>query len=463
MANVKYLVIAGLVVAGVVATPLIVSKTIDSKIEANSMVLDNNGFKHTILSKSGYFTSKRTFSLEIVDAQKARDFLLDKLVEKNAQYKVFAQSLKTGKKEDVNDAFNGLTLKGEMTNSNLFPDDTKVSLALDKLPLSANKELSDNKELGGAILPLLTRGVFAIDMTIGSDEKLKDLKFRDIKEQIKIDGTALDIDTANQIVTLNEQGGVVNGVVGVGKQNLSVNSDMFVFKSQLDNFKYNFAYKDDINNKGDVEIGKYIFEMADEYSNVKFSLGAIKANSSVEDVRKDLQLKGDYVINNIAFVNETDDIKLNQLLFKLFLRGINSDTMKKLQNDYNMMVLGIGIPSDQAIIEDFVALINQGFKLDFDMAFKGLSGELNLKDVVIETKFEIAKNSYNDKQSPLAIINLLNVTAKVKMHKDDQKTLEALSLVSSEDVANGKVEGDFVIYELVMKEGAVSINGKAMQ
>ena len=128
-----------------------------------------------------------------------------------------------------------------------------------------------------------------------------------------------------------------------------------------------------------------------------------------------------------------------------------------------MMVLGTGTPSDQAIIADFVALINQGFKLDFDVAFKGLSGELNLKDVVIETKFEIVKNTYDDTQSPLAIVNLLDITSKVKMHKDDQKMLEALSIASAEDIANGKVEGDYVIYELVMKNGAMSINGKAMQ
>ncbi len=145
MANVKYLVIAGLVVAGIASTPLIISKTIDSKIEANRVVLEKNGFKQEILNKSGYFESKRIFSLEVIDAQKARDFLLDKLVEKNAQYKLFAQSMKSGTKEEMNDAFNGLSFKGEMTNSNLFPSDSKISLALDKLPTSIHKELTDNK------------------------------------------------------------------------------------------------------------------------------------------------------------------------------------------------------------------------------------------------------------------------------------------------------------------------------
>ena len=463
MANIKYLVIAGLVAAGVASAPLMISKSIDSKIEENRVVLEKNGFKQEILSKIGYFESKRTFNLEVIDAQKARDFLLEKLVEKNAQYKIFAQSLKSGSKEDINDAFNGLSFKGEMTNSNLILGDTKVSLTLDKLSTSINKELSDNQEVSKVILPLLGKGVLAIDMTIGSDEKLKDLKFKDIKEQIKIEGTALDIDTANQTLTLNERSGIINGTLGVAKQSLSVTADMFVFKSQLENFKYNFTYKDELNNKGDIEIGKYAFEMADEYSNAKFSVGAIKANSSVDDIQKDLQLKGDYTISDIAFMNETDDIKLDKLLFKLFLRGLNSDTMKKLQNDYNMMALGTGAPSDKVIIEDFVALINQGFKLDFDVTLKGLSGELNLKDVTIETKFEMAKNTYDDKQSPLAIINLLDVYAKVKIHKDDKNTLEALSLASSQDFANGKVEGDFMIYELVLKNGTMSINGKAMQ
>lgn len=464
MSKTKYLVIASVVVAAFAATPLIVSQKVDSTIETNKALLEQNGFKQEILSKSGYFTGKRAFSLEVVDAKKARDFLLAQLVEKNAQYKLFAQSLKDESNEGINQAFDGLKFKGEMTNSNLLPSDVKVSLSLDQLPKSAQEELANDKALSEAILPLLTRGVLAVDMTFTSDQKLKDLKLRDIKEEIKAEGSTLSIDTEKQLVTLNERGGVVQGVVGVGKQNLGVSGEMFMLKSELKDFIYNFSYKDDLNNQGDISIGKYALEINDEYTNVKFDLGSLKAISSVEDVKKDLQVKADYTLDNIAVLNSTDDIKLEKLFAKLFLRGINSDTMKKVQADYNALLLGTTTVEDQVLIDDFVALVNHGIKVDLGIAFKGLSMDmLTLKDVSVDTTLEIAQNSYSDKQSPLALVGLLDITSKVKVHKDDRATLEAMGLTSAEDFALGKPEGDFFIYEIAMKKGAISVNGQVIQ
>lgn len=464
----KYLVMIGVVVAGIAIAPLLVSNSLDDKMEENKVVLQKNGFKQEILNKSGYITTTRNFSLEVVDATKARDFLLDKLVEKNAQYKVFAQSLKMGSQEEINEAFNGLKFKGEMVNSNFSPSDIKMSLVLDKLPLTMQNELAQNKEIGDTLLPLIAKGVLAFDMTFGSGEfvgdmKLKDFKLRDIKEHIKIEEVALDIDTLNHTLSLSESGGVVNGLVGVTKQDFGIKSPTFEMKSHLENLKYNFSYKDDLNNNGTFEAGKYEFEMLELYSNVKFSASNIKATSTVADINKELHLKGDYAINAIMFMNETDDIKVNQLLFKLFLRGINSSTMKKIQNDYNSLALGAVAPNDQAIIDDFVALINNGVKLDLSIALKGLSGTLNLKDVAVDINIEVAKNTYTDKQSPLEILNFLDISSHVKIHKDDKKTLEELNMATPEDFANGKVEGDFFVYDIAMKNGTVSVNGKPVQ
>ncbi len=120
-------------------------------------------------------------------------------------------------------------------------------------------------------------------------------------------------------------------------------------------------------------------------------------------------------------------------------------------------------PSDKVLIDDFVALINHGVKIDLGIVLQGLSGEIDLKDVSIETTLEIAKNNYTDKQSPLAILNLLDISAKVKLHKEDKQTLEALSFAAPEDFAYGKIEGDFFIYDIKMKEGELSVNGKVVQ
>lgn len=464
MFKTKYLVISSVVVAALAATPVIVSQKVDSIIATNSALLENNGLKQDIVSKSGYLTGKRAFNLEVVDAKKARDFLLAQLVEKNAQYKLFAQSLKEESDAGINSALDGLKFKGEMTNSNFLPSDVKVSLSLDQLPKSLQDELVNDKEASDIILPLLARGVIAVDMTFSSDQKLKELKLKDIKEEIKSEGATLNIDTQKQMISLNQRGDVVQGVLGVAQQNLGVSGEMFMLKSELKDFIYNFSYKDDFNNKGDISIGKYTLEMNDENTNVKFDLGSLKANSSVEDVKKDLQIKADYTLDNVALLDSTEDVKLDKLFFKLFLRGLNADTIKKVQADYNALLLGTTPVEDKVLIDDFVALINHGVKVDLGITFKGLTSEMvNLKDVSVDTSLEIAQNSYSDKESPLAILGLLDVTSKVKVHKDDRETLEAMGLTSPDDFALGKAEGDFFIYEIAMKKGVISVNGKVIQ
>ena len=107
-------------------------------------MLEKNGLKQDILSKEGYFTSKRAFSLEIVDAKKVRDFLLSTLVEKNAQYKLFAESLKSESDGSINESLDGLKFNGEITNSNLLPSDVKVSLSLNQLPRSLQEAIAND-------------------------------------------------------------------------------------------------------------------------------------------------------------------------------------------------------------------------------------------------------------------------------------------------------------------------------
>jgi hypothetical protein len=462
MSKTKYLTIAAVVVAALGVTPLIVSHTVDSTIETNTKLLENNGFKQELLSKSGYLNGVRTFSLEVVDAKKARDFLLAQLVAKNAQYKMFADSLKVETDQGINEAFNGLKFKGEMTHSNLLPSDAKVSLSLAELPKTLQEEVSANKAASDAILPLLTRGVLALEMTFSVDQKLKSLKFKDIKEEIKAEGSTLSIDTEKQHLDLDEKAGVIQGVLGIAKQNVGVNGEMFMLKSELKDFLYHFTYQDDLNNKGDISIGKYALEMNDEYTNVKVDLGSLKVVSSVEDIKKDLQVKTDFSMDNVVLLDTSDDIKLEKLFAKLFLRGINADTMKKVQADYNTLLLGTAPLEDQVLINDFVALINHGVKVDFSVALKGFEAEgLAFKDVSVDTAIEIPQNGYTDKESPLAILGLLDVSSKLKVHKDDRAMFEAAGVLSAEDFALGRAEGDFFVYDIAMKKGAISVNGKA--
>lgn len=464
MIKTKYLVIASVVTAALGVTPLIVSSSVDKAIEQHKVLLEQNGFKHEILNKSGYFSTQRDFSLEVVEASKVRDYLLDGLVSKNAQYKLFAQSLKEIDSKEINQAFNGLKFKGQMNNSNLLPQETHVALALEKLPNAAHAELSNDKELSSVILPLLTRGVFALDMTLDTQQKLKTLKIRDIKESLKLKEGTLDIDTTNNALALNEEKGVVQGGIGIGKQAIGISAEAFNLQSKLNDFTYRFSFKDDFNNQGSLNVGKYNLSLVEMGEKVDLSIGSIKANSTLEEAREQLWLKADYAFKDVAFANGLEDFKFQSLLANLKLSGISPQKIKTLQKNYNALMLGANNgPSDEELIANFVGLINDGIKLDFNIALKELTGILTLKDISVDTSLEIAKNNYTDAQSPLAIVDLLDISAKIKMHKSDRTTLEGLEVTIPEDFALGKAEGDFFVYDIAVKKGVISVNGKPIE
>lgn len=462
MANTKLLIAASAVVVALASAPMVISSSVDKEIENSKTLLEKNGFKQEILSKSGYFTSQRTFTLEIVDAAKVRDYLLGKLVEKNAQYKVFAQSLQEVTPEEVNSVFNGLKFRGDMTNSNLLPSESTMSLILDRLPHAMHTELTNNKELSSTLLPLFTKGVFALDMSFDTRQKLKNLKVRDMKEKIKVEDVTLDVDTANHVLSLNEEGGIVKGKIGVQKQNIALASDVATVKSNLENFMYDFSFKDDFNNQGKLDLGKYVFELKEMDMTTTLALGAVKANSILEEISNQLQMKADYTFNDVLFSEGMDAIKLKTLMANLKIGGISSQKIKTLQNHYNALLIGTNAPSDEVLINDFVGLINDGVTFDFGLAVKELSGIMTLKDVSADTKLVIAKNNYSDKQSPLEIVSLIDVASKIKIHKEDYAMLESLALATAEEFALGKVEGDFFVYDVAMKNGVVSVNGKPL-
>ncbi|MDD3342214.1 MAG: hypothetical protein PHR87_01400 [Sulfurospirillaceae bacterium] len=464
MSKMKYLVASGIIVAAVAATPLFIASGIDQKVEETKVKLESHGLKQEIISKVGYLNTTRTFTLEVVDAQKVRDFLLEALVEKNPQYKLFAQNMKRQTRDEINEAFNGIKFKGEMTNSNLLASDTTVSLALSSLSTSLQNELAQEKVAADAILPLLNRGVFAADMVFGSDEKLKSFKLKDIKEELKLEAATLSLDMGNQMLDLSESGGVITGKASIGKQAINLHSKSVNFSTQLDNFNYGFTYKDDLNNKGDLSIDKYAFVLEEPYSTTKLSFGPIKALSSVEDVAKSLHVKADYRLNMIAFADSVQDsLNIEKLGIKLVLEGINSDTMKKIQQDYNtLLISGATSVNDKVIIDDFVALINNGITITLNVAMQNITGIMTLKDIGVDVTLTIPKNSYSDKQSPLELVGLLDITSRIKVHKEDKQTLETLS-GSTPEMNYGRAEGDFFIYDIVMKKGEVTINGKAIQ
>ena len=459
MANVKYIIAASLTAAALLSTPLVISSSIDKEIESNRITLEKNGIKQSITAKSGYLTTQRQFTLEISDGAKARDYLLDMLVAKNAQYKIFAKSLKEISTVEMNSMLNGLSFRGVMENSNLLPQESSVSLILEKLPLITQKELAENKEFQTTLLPLIQKGTIAFDLRFDSRQKLSSIQMRDIKESLVFEEATMEMDTRNQGVRYNDDGSTIKGKATIDKQTIGIRGENFVLKSNVDKLLYDFNYKNELNNQGTLSLEGYQLSIQDGSETMALSLGKIDANSVLEESQQNLTLKAMYTLNEIAFADRRDDIKLKKLMVAVDLSGIATAKIKKLQDNYNALMLAQNSPSDKELIADFVALINDGIVLDLSLKVNGLSGEVALKDMNIGLNMVVPKNSYSDKQSPLALLSLLEVKANVKMHKDDRQTLENLEVSVEEDFALGKVEGDYFSYDILFKDSKMSING----
>ena len=468
MSSTKFLIGGAVVAVVVAATPFFISKQVDAKLDETKALLKTYGLKQEITSKSGYLSGTRTFTLEIEDAQKARDFLLDALVSKNPQYKMLAETFKAESNADIREVFDGMGFKGEIKNSHLMPTDAAVSIALVKLPTAVDAALRKEEKSAKVVLPFIEKGALAFDMNVDKELKLKVLKMKDIKESLKFDEGTLNIDTKNHALTLSEQSNVLHGVFGIEKQNFEIASEEIKMNSNLANLHYTFDYKDQLNNKGDLSFGPYTLSVKEAGEDFSMTLGTMKISSKAEETNNAWAGKADYVMNNVEVKSYMDNLTVGRVAAGLSLDGLESATIKKLQNDYNALIL---MPdqagNDQALANDVVALIRNGIKVSASVGVNDLKApqnlNINLKDSSGTLTLTIEKNNFDEKQGIFGLLGLLKVNSKLKLHKEDRSMLEGLGLTSKKDFDLGKADGDYFTYDVEMNKGQLTVNGQAVQ
>ena len=127
------------------------------------------------------------------------------------------------------------------------------------------------------------------------------------------------------------------------------------------------------------------------------------------------------------------------------------------------MQTGSNMSAEQqkALEGDVVGLINDGMKLTLNVGLKGLTSPMTaIKDGIVDATFEIPKNSFNKGQGPFALLSLLDASAKIKIHKEDRATLEAFGLLPKRYFELGVAKDEYVAYDLVMKQGKLTLNGQ---
>ncbi len=465
MKNSKSMVVVSVVVAALAITPMVVSNLTDKKIEEYKAMLASHGLKQEILKKEGYFTSKRDFTIEVVDASKAVNFLLDKTGEKIEQYRPLIKIIKEeSKPEEINSALNGLKFRGQLEHSNLLPADRKASLIWDRLPSSTTDE-----EVKAIFNPLLAKGVFALDITFDAGHKVKQVVARDIKEKISAEDATIDINTVGHKLDLSEGSDSTKGRLEMAKQVFQVapkNPADGNMTSDLEKLVYSFNYKDYFNNDGTMSTGKYSFAFTDIQNddNVKLGFSGMKIDAKGQDKSDKLYFEVGYLFDNFFFVDGIDDFAFKTFSAKLGIDGLSTPKVKKLQKIYNDVQFGVQTTNSNELEANMMSMINDGVKLTLNAGLKGLTSPISaIKDATVDATVELQKNNFNKGQSPLMLLSLLDVNAKIKIHKEDRVAIEALGFLSKRQFDLGVAKDEYLVYDVVMKNGALTLNGQPLQ
>ena len=472
-------------------TPMVVSNSTDKKIEAYKAMLANHGLKQEITKKEGYFVTKRDFTLEVVDASKVMNFLLDKLVEKNQQYILLVKTIQeSSKPEEINAVLNGLKFRGEMEHCNLLPADRKVSLIWDRLPNSVA-----NEEAKKIINPLLARGVFAWDITLDKERTLKQIAARDIKEKIIFDDEqhTLDINTVGHKLDISNESNITKVRLELGKQLFEMFSkdkpEEGNISSNMEKLVYNFNIKDDFNSDGSLHIGKYhlvvnIKEAEEVKEAEEFGFGNFKVTSKVQEEGDGISIHSRYGIEELFFNGRENNFKLHDFSAAFMIDGFKTERMKRLQKASNTFLLNVVEAGDSKekflenyaeedlmnLGKDLYGIVNDGISITLSSTMTGFKSQdknttQEIKNMQLDVIAKLPKNDYKSMNSNnlLALLSLLDINIKVKIHKDDRILVEKTEPSSKRYLDLGIEKDDYFIYELIMKNSAFMLNGQPLR
>lgn len=440
------------------ATPYVISLASDRVFEESIARFEKEGFVYEPLSKEGYLRTKRTFTLELKDGANLKSFL--QALSPKSGWNAFLEEMS---KEEVAYMFQGVKVHGDLRYSNILPKESLLTLTLKQLPSGMQRALLEKKELSQSIASLLDGGVLGVKFLLNSDQQIKKIILNDIAQTLHVEDETLKIEALGHELSFDNNDASFSGVAKIGKHHFSYASSSFALQSQLNALKYRFHIDNDFNHQGTLGFDAMRFEMAQMgVDHMQFSLGKTDATSAMRELNEELELDAKYTLRDIAFADTLDELTLEGLNATLALRGINAKSVKILRDDYSALMQGATPPSDEVMIEHIMNFINHGIRGNLLLELKGLKSLIALKQTTIDTQIVLPKNSYSNAQSPLELLELIEVLARVKLHQDDKKTLENLEMALPEEFALGVREGDFFLYDIELKKGQMSINGKIL-
>lgn len=452
--------IAGFIALAVVVTPKVVESFVEDEISKEIEQAKSNGIDFKVLNKEGYFTTKRDVQISISDTTKFLTYLIDSAPTMDDQVSGLMKQMVVSLEVNLNDAFNGTTVSGTITNSNLIPSDIVAQLYLSKFSPSIMDNVAKSQELIKIVKPMLDEKQFLIDMVVDSNKNIKRLKVKDIDQKHKYIDNIFVFKYLGDLLEQQTSGSRTKGIYVLDKYEMGLGNDILSTGVAINDVNYKFQYTNDFEGQLDF-VAKNIeyFVRYKEYEklNDEFSLKKLDAFSNVEVLNNAFSADLKYKIEDLKKLDPKIDMSIKNSRLDIKLSGLDKKSVIDLSKNLQAITI------DPNMLESSVqTILNKGFKskIAFDIKDFKIS-DTTVEDIQLDLKLAIDKNNEKIDQNFSIIDNLLKLNGTLRLLNSDVTKLVQGNANLDQFISSAKKDGEHLIFDLKFDE-KFYVNEKAV-
>jgi len=447
--------IVGLLIVGAIALPLVIKNQVESQIEVNKQSLLKNGMELNIIKEDGYISTTRDYTLKIINGKKFRDYILEKFIQIDPNYKVFIELMQKNTKKNIRIALDGTTFSGTIKNSNLLLFPTKIELSLVKLSAKIMSGLKPNDKVSDNIKLMLNEKKITFFITLDSNQNVSQIIMKDIDEDIKDKGKVVNFKLKGHKLDLDITKSL-KGSYTIDTQ--SVKSDRF--EMQTKGINYTFDYLTQFQNDASIHVDSFsVLERKNS-----FKVGNIDIGTNVKDAdNKTLKINVNYKIKDVYF-KEKMTAKLDSFVLNLDIFDLDKEGLVSVNEAYSKIALNstsLTQKDIEALTNGVQKILNSGIKAQINSSISNLIfKKTNLNK--IDFKMNMMLNPNTNTLKGFQMIQAVEIDGSVTMNKSDVQELLKLDRSLERFAKLGKKDGDNVVFNYEFKKGSLYLNGNKL-
>jgi len=453
----KILIIVATVIVALALTPIVGNKVIESKLDENINKLSSNGLEiKNQKTDSGYLNTSKHYEFAVKDSQKFINYLSELL---NQQIPSYGDSFFKDSVVGVDLKFSNVPVL-KTTSIDIYP----ISLS-EKIMQDIKNEDTDFANFIQSFLA--KKGLsYHVDYDILSQDfkgYIKDVKESyaykaDSKIDFELTGSTffgngnlispnfLDSNTKKIYTYFSSS----SDEVKISLNNMSTSLKFESITSYTSSLDFNSLDIDiQSKNKNDSKI---------DIKNILFDF-----SSSTDGTKAKFSSKSSFEKFDITTKNES--IYMKNFNFDTTLDGIDKDSYEEL----NVLLRKSSNLNDNTLSLKMQKLIEKLFLKGFELNIKDISIEnirLNKNDLgtsSLKSNVKLPQNAVTSKVRPMELINKIDIDMLINISKPMFKVITNSTPILAISQGYAKDNGNSLVYDLKVKDGSVTVNGKKVK